>query len=349
MRKFASSGYFLVVMSSIALSFKSILIKMAYQFGLDATTLMLMRMYISLPFFAATLIVLEGRQGFKITGREAIKYSFMGIVGIGCAMLFSFLSLELVEASLATLVVFTYPAMTILMLYLFFGEKITLSKFAAMIITFVGLVLVIGLDQVDILAVKGKGIIFALLSAFCFALYNSLSERALKHASPVKLTTSTAIFLVGFFGFFFGNRHYPDSYETWAIASLLGVVTGFIPFLAYMYGIKKIGAGKAVIISSLGPVFTVIWAYIFLGERLNSMQITGMALILSGVVTLKLKLRSPLSLIRGTGEEIKERLENIATEYAPDRKLFAFVYTPGAVKNKKLGEKQDGGINSNTH
>ncbi len=335
MKKIATSGYFLIVISALGFSFKSILVKTAYQFGVDATTLMLMRMYISLPFFAATLFILEGRQGFHITGREAVKYSFLGIVGIGCAMLFSFLSLEKLEASLATLVVFTYPAMTMLMLHAFSGEKLTLSRLAAMVITFAGLIFLIRLDHVDFFAIKGKGIMFALLSAFCFAIYNALSQRALKHESPVRLTTNAAVFLVVFFGFSLGYRSYPDNYETWAIASLLGVFTGFIPFLAYMYGIKKIGAGRAVIISSLGPVFAVIWAYIFLEERLSSVQIIGMILILSGIITLKL--RSPIMLVRGTGEEIKKSLENIATEYAPDRKLFAFVYTPGGNRKKEGG------------
>ena len=176
------------------------------------------------------------------------------------------------------------------------------------------------------------GIIFGLMAAFCFAIYNALSEKAMKGVSPVKLITYCMVFLVSFFGFFFGRRPYPDIVEVWMIASLLGICAGFLPFLLYIYGVQRIGAGKAVIVSSLAPVFTLLWTYTFLGERLDIVQIIGMGMIIFGVMILRLK--APVRLMIGTGEEIKSKLEGLTDEVSPDRRLFAFIYSTGLRKKR---------------
>ena len=324
MKTYLSSGYFLIIFSSLALSFKSILVKFAFQLGVDSMTLMLMRLFVALPLFVIALAIMEGKVSFKLTLREALIFGLMGISGMGCAMLFSFLSLENMEAALSNLLVFTYPAMTIVLLAIFSREKISKSKLFSLLLTFAGLAFIVRIDEAGKMAVNSSGVIFALLSALSYALYNVVGEKAMKGMSPIRVSSYSAVFLVGFFGIVFGNRVYPESLELWGIASILGIFTGFIPFLCYMYGVKKIGASKAVIISSMGPVFTTLWAFIFLGEILDTIQVLGMFLIIIGVLTIKIK--SPLQFIKGTASEIGSKLESISTGGKKRKKVLAFVY-----------------------
>ncbi|MCP3678714.1 MAG: DMT family transporter [Deltaproteobacteria bacterium] len=299
MKRLATSGYFLVMMAALGFSFKSILVKAAYGYGVEPMTLMLMRIFIALPLYIVTLLIVEGRSAFTVSARELLLFAFMGITGIGCAMLFSFYSLELIDASLATLVVYTYPAMTVVLLIIFFGERATAAKFVSLSVTFLGLIMVVRVDRVDYLNLNGKGILFGLVAAFAFALYNAMSERAVKSVSPVRLISYCMFFFVAFFGILFGNRAYPDAPEVWGLAAILGLFTGFIPFLCLLYGIKRIGAGKAVIIGSLGPLFTVLWAFLLLGERLDTIQIGGMVVAITGVMALRL----------GKPEAVRARVE----------------------------------------
>ena len=303
MKKIAASGYFLILLATLGFSFKAVLVKIAYGYGVDAMTLMLMRIFISMPFFLLTLYIMEGKRALQVTPSDMALFAFMGIVGIGCAMFFSFYSIEFLGASLSTLVVYTYPAITLLMLIIFLKEKATGEKLFSALMTFLGLVMVVRVDKVDLLAVNGKGIFFGLIAAFSFALYNVLSERVLKSFSPVKVITYCMIFLVGFFGTFFGNRTYPMGPEEWFIASILGIFCGYLPFLFYNYGVKRIGAGKSVIVSSLGPVFTVLLAFIFLDERMDIVQIAGMTMIVFGIMALKVQ--NPIKIVQGAGEELK--------------------------------------------
>ena len=289
MKRLAASGYFLIIMAAIGFSLKAVLVKEAYSYGVEPITLMLMRVGIAVPFHLAALLILDGKGAFKVSFRELVFFAVMGIVGIGCAMLFSFYSIELIDASLSTLVVFTYPAMTVILLILFFGERATAPKIVSLGLTFLGLALMVRVDKIDFLTANGQGILFALIAALAFAFYNSLSEKAVRSVSPVRLSAYCVFFFAVFFGVLFGDRSYPAAVEVWGLAALLGIFSGFLPFLCLLYGIKRIGAGKAVIIGSLGPVFTVIWAYLLLGERLDFVQIEGMVVAIFGVIVLRLK------------------------------------------------------------
>ncbi|MBE9503870.1 MAG: DMT family transporter [Proteobacteria bacterium] len=332
MKKFISSGYFLIIFSAMALSFKSILVKFAFALGVEPMTLMLMRLFIALPFFILALAFMEGRVAFKLRAREAGSFALMGIAGMGCAMMFSFYSLERIDASLSNLLVFTYPAMTIVLLAIFSGERLSMSKLFSLLVTFIGLSLVVRIDEAKTMTVYGSGALLALLSALCYALYNVVGEKVMKGISPVRVSSYSSVFLVGFFGLSFGNRAYPESAELWGIAAALGILTGVIPFLCYMYGVKKIGASKAVIISSLGPVFTVLWASLFLGEMLDAIQIAGMCLIILGVMTIKV--RSPLRFVKGTAGEIGTQLDLISSDAPSKRPVFAFICMTGREKDR---------------
>ena len=289
MKRLLASGYFLITMSAFGFSFKGILAKLAYSYGVDAMTLMLMRMTIALPFFLLALAVIDGKDALKVSARELALYAFMGIAGIGLAMLFSLYALELIDATIATIVVFTYPAMTVALLALFNGQRLTHRRLAPIAVTFAGLLLVVGMDKAALASVNLKGAAFGLVSAFCYAVYNALSERALKDRPPIRVITCCIVFQVAFFGGLFGWREYPRAADVWAIAALQGILSGFMPFVFFTYGVKKIGVGKAVVIGSLGPVFTAVWAYFFLNERLMALQVLGMFMVVSGIALLKLK------------------------------------------------------------
>jgi drug/metabolite transporter (DMT)-like permease len=280
-------GYVIVILAALGFSFKSILAKLAYGYGVDAMTLLLMRVFIALPLILLTLLFLEGRAGLKVNAKELLVLAFMGIVGLGCAMLFSFYSLEVMDASLSVLVVFTYPALTVIMLAVFFGERAGPWKFISLGLTFLGLFLALRADRAGFMAINAHGLALALVAALSFALYNVLSERVLRESSPMRMVFYSTAFLAGFFGLLFHGGPYPAAPGAWGIAALLAIFSGFLPFILFLHGVKRIGAARTVIIASIGPVFTVLWAGIILGESLGVVQLWGMGLVILGIVLLK--------------------------------------------------------------
>ncbi len=305
-KKIFISGYALAVLASIGFSFKAILVKLGYGLGVDATTLMGMRIFIAMPVIIGSLILIEGKNAFKISAKELALFALMGVGGLGCAMLFSFYSLELIDASLSTLVVFTYPAMTVMLLMAFTGKRATGTQLLSLCVSFIGIMLVVRVDKADFFTLNAKGVLLSLAAAFCFAAYNAVSEKVLTGVSPVRLSSYCMMFLGGFYAAAFGTGPYPTDLKIWTIAAVLAIFTGFLPFLLFLYSIRSIGAGRTVIVNSIGPALTVLWGYLLLGERLDTVQALGMVMVVAAVMALKLK--NPLKLLTGSGAEFSREV-----------------------------------------
>jgi drug/metabolite transporter (DMT)-like permease len=69
----------------------------------------------------------------------------------------------------------------------------------------------------------------------------------------------------------------------------MGIFATVLPGFLLAEGMRRIGASKAAIISSAGPVATIFLAYIFLGETISQMQMAGTALIIAGVLLVGLR------------------------------------------------------------
>ncbi|MDH4227832.1 MAG: DMT family transporter [Deltaproteobacteria bacterium] len=281
-------GYALVILSSLGFSFIPVLASFAYtRYSVDPTTLALMRTYVALPFFAIALATTEGSNVFKITLKELAFYAFLGAVCGGLSMLFAFHSVEFVGASVSTVLIFTYPAMTVALGTFFFKEKGSATKFIAAFIVFIGLLLVLNVGGSGH-PINRTGILLALTAAFLFALYHIYCEQAMKKSAPLKVLSMNMLMLTVFLTVILGIRTYPLDSGLWAIALILGSVCGFLSMLAFQFGLKELGAAKTALISSLGPVFTATWAYFALSETLSATQIIGMLVVIGGIIMLEL-------------------------------------------------------------
>ncbi|MCB1306526.1 MAG: EamA family transporter [Leptospiraceae bacterium] len=329
------AGYIYMTLAALGFSFKSIWIKMAYRYGVEPITLLLMRMQLSAGFFVLALLWLRQREKRQIrltpgahgssgahsvnagtlavelvepfsffekkvwlrpelravTIRRAITLVLMGVLGIGGATYFSLESIHRLEASLATLIVFIYPAITVGILAIS-QRRIDMGQLLALGIAFTGLILILRVDRLDVFTgvINPVGVMFGLASATCFAMYNVIGERVLRTLHPIRTAGYTVLSFTILISLVFGFREYPEQTEVWLLALALASISGFFPFILFMYGIRRIGAGPGTIINMSGPAFNSVWAYLLLQETRDWVQLTGIVLILFGIMSLKLKL-----------------------------------------------------------
>lgn len=293
LRDLSRSGYVLMVLAALGFSFKSILVKAIYDgYEQDAITIMLMRFYIGAPLFIATLLLVEGLRAFRTNPRELFFFACTGILGLGGATYFSFLAIARLGASLATLVVFTYPVITLGILGLL-DRRLPVGQIFAALLALTGLAFVVQLQPFthETAAANGRidamGVMYGLISALCFGSYNVAIERWGRGSSPVRQATFSITLLTLTATILFGDREYPAPAEAWALTGMLATLAGFIPFLIFLYGIRRIGAGPGTIANLMGPAFNLVWAYLFFGEVLNAPQLLGVVLVFAGVASLK--------------------------------------------------------------
>lgn len=287
---------FLVLLGAICFSAKAILVKLAYRHGIDSLSLLALRMSFSLPFFLAIAYWSNRKmpQTYSITQKDGVYIVIFGLLGYYLASLFDFIGLQYITASLERLVLFVYPTLVIVISAIFLKKKIELRQYAALALTYFGIVIAFfdegnfdGENQVWL------GAFWIFLAALCFALHLIGSGTLLPKIGTLRYTS--LVMTVACIAVLLHNalvnqlQLFDFSSEVYVLAMMMAVFSTVMPSFLFMQGIKIIGSSNASIIGSIGPISTVVLAYIFLDERLGWLQWGGTFLVIAGVMMISLK------------------------------------------------------------
>ncbi|OGQ76876.1 MAG: hypothetical protein A2235_02720, partial [Deltaproteobacteria bacterium RIFOXYA2_FULL_42_10] len=211
-----------------------------------------------------------------------------GLVGFYLSALADFYGLLYIDASLERTIIYSFPTMVVILTAVLFKERIDGRKLFALMLTYGGLVLALKVFNGNLNGhFLGAGLV--LFSAFVGALSYILTEALSKRVSSVKISAySTTACAFAFIGTWHGT-YIPHDMKVWGILFLLAFISTVIPVVTLAMGIKRIGASRAAIVSSIGPVSTAFLAYIFLGEQMDFIQVIGMILVMAGVLVISYK------------------------------------------------------------
>lgn len=268
------------------------MVKLAYQYDVDAVSLLLFRVLFSLPFYLA--IFLYHRTSWQ--SRPMSRKEWVGTIGIGIsgyylASYFDFVGLTYITASLERLILFTYPTIVLVLSALFLKKRITPIQIISILITYGGMVIIF-LDRGGITAgsfhTLFMGTLFVGLSAFFYATYMVISYAVVAGIGTRRLTTYSMIIsclLVSVHFMITTNTNlFSFPVEVYYYGLAMAVFATVIPSFMIVEGIKKLGAPKVSIIGTIGPISTILLSMIFLGEMLTLIQFGGALVIIAGVV-----------------------------------------------------------------
>ncbi len=284
-------GTLAILAAAVGYGFLSVLIKLALEAGAGVVALATRRFLIA---GVIVWILLAARR------RPAVPRSaWPSLAGLGAIYAVNALAfiaaLQWVPAATATLVFYTFPVVVVLLAGLFLGERFTRHKLIGMGLAVAGCALTAGTGA------RGGdplGIALVLLAMTSLSVYIVLSRRVLvslpgQGSAAVMISATAVVFAIvalatGSFALGGGAR------AAWLVA-LLALVSTALPITLFIVGLKRIGAGRAAIYSTIEPVVTVIAAGALLGERIADIQYLGGALILFGVLWLRLERPLPPS------------------------------------------------------
>lgn len=277
------AGYLLVAASAVTFSAKGIIAKLLYANAVDPVTLLAIRFSLALPLFWLTMYFYPSEK----TGiKDLLILAASGLLGLYGAALADFYGLRYIDASLERIILYSYPAMVVVWAALFFKERLGTRKIASIIMTYAGLMLALkvfaGTLSVDI----RTGALLVLFSALIYSFSYIITEALSKRVSGVKISTYTMTAATFAFLGTWRFETIPSGGGTWGLLVLLAVLCTYVPVLTIALGIRRIGAGRAAIVSFIGPVSTAILAYLILGETLDRVQLLGMAIVLAGVLVI---------------------------------------------------------------
>jgi len=143
-KRSAQIGMALALLAALFFSIKAIFVKLAYQHGVDAITLLTLRMAFALPVFIAVAIIEQRKAGGQqITRRQSMSIIGLGLMGYYLASMLDFIGLQYISASMERLILFLFPTFTVLLSMLFLGRRVRLIEIGALALSYIGIALAV--------------------------------------------------------------------------------------------------------------------------------------------------------------------------------------------------------------
>ena len=281
-----ATGLLLAALGAIAFSGKAIIVKLAYRHDVDAVTLIMYRMLFALPLFAA-LAWWAGRGKPKLTARDWKVVLFLGFTGYYLASFLDFAGLQYITASLERLILYLNPTLVLLIGWLWLKRKVSRRQLGALAVSYAGVLLVFGHEvRLEGSAVLlGAGLVFA--SALSYAVYLVASGEEVRRLGSLRLTgLATSVACVLCIVQFVIVKPLAAAQVAPAVIGLSvlnATLCTFLPVLAVMMAIERIGATLTAQTGMIGPMATIAMGVVFLGEPLNAWIVAGTLLVLTGV------------------------------------------------------------------
>lgn len=278
-------GILVVFLATVFLSTKSIWAKLIYLDSLSPLNVLVCRAVLSLPFFLIPMIRFDWN---SVNKSKVFKYSFLGAILYVSSSITDFIGLLYISASLERAVLFTFP------IYVFLLSsdlsRITFSKVVLIVSTVLGLAIMFNPTVDTHLTDTLIGISLVLLSAIFWALFIIYSKRAVSNISSTIFTSTymciTTVLLL--LGFIIDSKNFTtfSTLQTHTMIYLvfLAIFCSIIPSYLMSFGLKRINASLAAVISAMGPIVTLALDVVILNHNLALNEIIG-AIIVTACVT----------------------------------------------------------------
>ncbi len=287
-------GFTQIILSGAFFGFLGLFGKTAYQNSILPGELLGLR-FLTSAILLGIFLALFQRIAFKMSWKSSLISMLLGILGYAVFSSCYFLALQGISASLTVLLLYTYPVMVAIGARLVFKEHIGIKGFIALVLSSVGLV---GLVWGEWAVSGAVFLIYGLASAFFYSIYILVSRKVLENVSfmgssfYVQLGAGLALCILNF-----RNLDRPLEIITNNFSLIMGmaIVCSLIPLTLFLAGLQKVNSSEASILSTTEPIFGVIVASLFLGERMGLVQIAGGVLVLTGMILIALNQKTSLS------------------------------------------------------
>ncbi len=286
-RSHRTTGFTCAALGALGFAFKAILVKASYRYGTDAETLLCLRMGYALPLLALMAWALQRREPRTLTRTDWLELGLLGLLGYYLASYLDFLGLRYISAALERIVLFIYPTLVVLMSALFLGKPLTRRTVRLLVLSYAGVALAVAPDLRVGTGNTLLGVALVLGSTLSFAVYIMRSGHAVLRLGSTRVTAyATGIACALCVLQFIALRPLSALAQPWQVHALgisMAVFSTVLPVWLVTEAIRRLGAATAAMFGSLGPVFTILLAWLLLGEPINAVQLTGSALVIVAV------------------------------------------------------------------
>jgi drug/metabolite transporter (DMT)-like permease len=235
----------------------------------------------------ALFLAFYDRTLFKVHLKDIWCFVGTGICSIVFFNFCYFKAMAMTSLSVAAVLLYTAPAIVMVLSFFLFQEPFTKRKITALIFTFTGCVLVTGVIT-NPGNVSAGGILCGLGAGLGYALYSIFGRYAIKKGYHTLTITFYTFLIAGIGTLFFVNfgkifAVITESAEMFGFGMALGLVGTVLPYMTYTVGLQFVDNSKASIIASIEPVTATLLGMILYGENMTISGLLGMVFVLIGL------------------------------------------------------------------
>ncbi len=282
-------GILLGILGIVLFSSKAVMVKLVYQYEVDALSALLLRMLFSFPFYVAIAYFYRNeKKQVANSKKDYLWLVFFGFVGYYLASYFDFVGLTYIKASLERIILFVYPTIVLLFNKLFLKKSITRNQKLAIFITYVGIIITFGSE----VSISGNhaylGGFFVLLSAITYASYLVGSGWLIPKFGVMRFTAYamlvSCICVFVHYGIISKINIVNYPWQVYVLGLFIAVFATVIPSFLVSISIKLINSSNFAVVAGIGPISTIVLAVVFLNESLTPLQIFGTIVVISGIL-----------------------------------------------------------------
>ncbi|HTZ83226.1 MAG TPA: DMT family transporter [Candidatus Acidoferrales bacterium] len=247
----------------------------------------------SLIVLVPLLVGRRGWQRIQLPPRDLVQCLVLGMLGVAASNYFYYVAIQRTSVAIAIILQYTAPVWVLLYVVARRQQKLTLQKVSAVAVAIAGIALTIGIigGKASALHIDAYGLIAAMLASFSFAFYNVGGHRILARHDRWRVLTWTLVSASIFWLLVNPPWKVVAAHFTlaqWTFLLVFSMISVLGSFSLYFLGLQYLEPTRAIIVSCLEPVFSILLAALLLGEGVHPIQTLGIVLVLSAIVIVQL-------------------------------------------------------------
>ncbi|MBC7441942.1 MAG: DMT family transporter [Ramlibacter sp.] len=289
-------GYLYALLASLLFGLNGSTTKVIVEAGLSPAQLTFFRVTV-VALLAGGLLLLTNRRAFRLSRGQLAVMAVLGIAGVALIQWFYALSISLLPVGIALMLEYAGVLLVALVARFVFKERVKPRIWLAIGGVLVGMAVV---AQIWASTLSGPGVVAGVLAAICLAVYFLVGERQVASTTPLAVSFWSMLFASAFWLVFSAwwqvdpqvlvqdvalHGHLEAvSLPLWVLMVWNGVFGSFAPYLLSYMALGRLNATAAGIVSASEVIFAFVFAFLWLGESLDGLQMAGVVLVLASIV-----------------------------------------------------------------
>ncbi|MBZ5720035.1 MAG: EamA family transporter [Acidobacteriia bacterium] len=233
----------------------------------------------------------RGGRKLLLPAADVVQTFLLGVLGVAASNYLYYLAIQRTNVATAIILQYTAPVWVLIYMVVRGRQKATVSRVSAVTLAVAGSAMVIGVIGSGKLRLDAVGVMAALVAAFSFAFYNVGGHDILARYDRWivllwTLLAASAFWIVLNPPWKVAAAHY--SGMQWLFLLVFSLVSVLAPFSLYFAGLQHLEPTRAIVVSCLEPVFSIVIAAVALGEVMGLVQTLGIVIVLVAIMLVQM-------------------------------------------------------------